>query len=200
MGKELEYKLQVESAERLEQIVCCSEVAALVEGQWRTMPMRTTYYDNAARQFAEKHWTFRHRLEDGVGIACLKTPCGQARARNEWQVEAERLDESAVAALIAQGAPQELSKLTSSALVALCGARFTRRCVMLRFEDGTRAELAADLGTLHGTQEECALCELELELYEGSEETLRAFALLLCAKYGLREQPKSKFARARALK
>lgn len=201
MGKELEYKLQVNDAARLEELLQCQEVAALVDEPWRTLTMQTTYYDNEARQFAQKHWTFRHRLEGGVGIACLKTPSGRARTRNEWQVQAERLDEAAVAALIREGAPGELAVLAQmSKLVALCGASFTRRCVMLRFADGTRAELAGDLGELRGASERVPLCELELELYEGSEEALHAFALLLCKKYGLHEQPMSKFARARALK
>ncbi len=201
MGKELEYKLQVRDAAQLEELLQCREVAALVDEPWRTLTMQTTYYDNEARQFAQKHWTFRHRLEGGVGVACLKTPSGQARTRNEWQVEADSLDEAAVAALIREGAPEELAELAQpSKLVALCGASFTRRCVMLRFADGTRAELAGDLGELHGAQERCPLCELEVELYEGSEETLRDFVLLLCTKYHLHELPMSKFARARALK
>ncbi len=201
MGKELEYKLQVADAAQLEALLQCREVAALVDEPWRTLAMQTTYYDNEARDFAQKHWTFRHRSEGGVGIACLKTPSGQARARNEWQVEADCLDEAAVAALIREGAPEELAELTQvSKLVALCGASFTRRCVMLRFSDGTRAELAGDLGELYGASERAPLCELEVELYEGSEETLHAFALLLCKNYGLHEQPMSKFARARELK
>lgn len=201
MGKELEYKLQVRDSAQLEQLLQSKEVTTLVDDEWRTLAMQTTYYDNEARQFAARHWTFRHRLEGGVGIACLKTPCGHARMRNEWQVEADCLDEAAVSALIQEGAPQELAELAAaSKLVALCGASFTRRCVMLRFSDGTRAELAGDLGELHGTHERSPLCELEIELYEGNEETLRSFALLLCVRYHLREQPMSKYARARALK
>ncbi len=201
MGKELEYKLQVADAAQLELLLQSAEVAALVCEPWRTLTMQTTYFDNEARQFAAHRWTFRHRLEGGVGVACLKTPSGQARTRNEWQVEADALNEAAVSALIAQGAPEELAVLAEpSKLIALCGASFTRRCVMLRFSDGTRAELAGDLGELYGTQERCPLCELEVELYEGSEETLRAFVLLLCKKYHLHEQPMSKFARAKSLK
>ena len=43
------------------------------------------------------------------------------------------------------------------------------------------------------------LCELELELKGGSAEAMLAFARKLAGKYGLREEQRSKFARARAL-
>ena len=43
------------------------------------------------------------------------------------------------------------------------------------------------------------LCELELELKQGSEEALSAFARALMDTYHLSEQPLSKLQRARAL-
>ena len=71
---------------------------------------------------------------------------------------------------------------------------------MLQFPDGSRAELAGDCGVLHGQTERLDFTELELELYEGEPTQMLALVASLCKRYGLVEQPKSKFARARSLK
>lgn len=201
MGKELEYKLQVESEEALLQILHSDEISTLVDGAWREIPMKTTYYDNAERQFTKLHWTFRHRMEGETSVVCLKTPHADAHTRNEWQVEAPELNEAAVISLIEAGAPKGLLMLYGTGeLTPLCGAKFLRRCVMLRLSDGSRVELAGDIGLLHGESESMPLSELELELYEGEAAELRKFAEQLCQRYHLHEQPMSKFARAKTLK
>ena len=43
------------------------------------------------------------------------------------------------------------------------------------------------------------LCEIEVELKEGSEEAAAAFAISLAQEYGLRPETRSKIARAMAL-
>ena len=68
----------------------------------------------------------------------------------------------------------------------------------MTFPGGT-AELALDTGILFGKEKEMPLCEIELELKDGSREALDAFAEAFAAKHGLLPEEKSKFARARAL-
>ena len=53
--------------------------------------------------------------------------------------------------------------------------------------------------TLRG-QKLTAIRKCSLELYEGEPAQMTALAGALCKRYGLCEQPRSKFARARALK
>ena len=64
-------------------------------------------------------------------------------------------------------------------------------------EGHTRGEW--EVGDLTGGGRTALLCELELELKQGSEEALSAFARALMATYHLSEQPLSKLQRARAL-
>ena len=62
------------------------------------------------------------------------------------------------------------------------------------------AELALDKGVLAGKTEEAPLLEAELELKEGPDEPFGDFVRGFAAKYCLTEEPKSKFARAKALR
>ncbi len=201
MGKELEYKLLVPNEATLRKILNDADIADLTDGAWREMPMKTTYYDSPDRRFCTRHWTLRRRMEGGTSVVCVKTPDKASHTRGEWQVCADRLDDAAIEALLLAGAPQELLLLYGAGDISpVCGAEFTRNCVMLRFPDGSRAELAGDCGVLHGQTEHQAFTELELELYEGEPTEMLSLVTLLCNRYGLTEQPKSKFARARSLK
>lgn len=201
MGKELEYKLFVPSEVALREILQDADIAHLTDGTWREIPMKTTYYDSPDRRFGARNWTLRRRMEGDTSVVCVKTPHKESHTRGEWQVNADRLDEAAIEALLLAGAPKELLLLYGMGDVfPICGAEFTRRRVILQFPDGSRAELAGDCGILHGQTERMSFTELELELYGGAPTQMLALVALLCKRYGLSEQPKSKFARARSLK
>jgi len=105
---------------------------------------------------------------------------------------------AAVPALVAAGAPQDLTKLTATGVTATCGARFTRRAVRIGLEDGA-VELALDEGCLMGGNREAPFAEVEVELKAGSEETAIRFAEKLAAEFALTPEPKSKLQRAREL-
>lgn len=158
--------------------------------------METTYYDVPSRALSQKHWTLRRRLENGVSVCTLKTPCPDG-GRGEWETECADLME-AVPALISLGAPSELAALTAEGVIPICGARFTRRAVTLEWENAV-LELAMDQGVLLGGGQEQPLCEIEVELKQGSDEAAIAFGQLLAARYGLHTEKKSKFRRAKDL-
>lgn len=201
MGKELEYKLSVPNEETLLRILDDEEICARSEGDWMQTKMKTTYYDTPERRFSSHSYTLRRRLEGDESIVCLKTPSTDAHTRGEWQIKAEKIDEAAIEQLLALGAPMQLLLFYGDGTIApVCGAEFLRRHVMLTFSDGSKAELAGDCGILHGQSEELSFTELELELYSGDAAQMVAFVRHLCEKYGLHEEPKSKYARARTLK
>lgn len=164
---------------------------------WQTIAMETTYYDTADAAFSNLHCTLRTRLENGVCVCTLKTPAG-SMGRGEWECRMESIEE-ALPVLCAMGAPKELEGLASSGLVPVCGARFTRRAGLAAIED-TTMEIAVDRGVLFSGSRERTLCEIEVELKSGSEETAAAFARELAARYGLTREKKSKFRRALELK
>ena len=100
--------------------------------------------------------------------------------------------------LLEKGAPKELSVFAEAGLVAACGARFTRLAGLIHAA-GCSVELALDEGVLLGGGKELPLCEIEVELKEGSEDAAAAFAIALAQEYGLRPETRSKIARALAL-
>lgn len=200
MGRELEIKLAVDGKAALERILSDDTIAALVDGPWQEHLMKTTYYDSPDRRFSSHFWTLRHRMEGESSVVCVKAPTEDPRVRGEWQINATEISEESIEALLKSGAPTELLYLYGAGDVQpVCGAEFTRKSVMLRFSDGSHAELAGDHGILHGKTKQLPFTELEIELYEGAPTGMEALAALLQTRYGLKPQCKSKFARARGL-
>ena len=188
MGKEFELKYAATAADLEKLKVRFPDL--------RTIAMETTYYDNAQGDFNRLHWTFRRRMENEKSVCTLKTPmAGHGRA--EYETECDNLMD-AVPLLIEQGAPKELLLLTCRGITPACGAKFTRLAGTLE-GDGFTAELALDEGLLLGSGKELPFREVEVELKEGSEEAVTAFAAALAAEFGLQPEPRSKVARARML-
>lgn len=201
MALELEYKLQLPSQDCLAEILAAPLIASLSEAPFREIPMETAYYDREDCCFSRLHWTLRYRKEGDDGILCLKTPGALSHSRNEWQISAPSMSIDGIRELVRQGAPPELlSYYEESPPHEVCGARFLRRCTMLTFSDGSRGELAIDQGQVFGPKGTLPILELELELYEGEATEMTQLATLLCKIFHLKEQPYSKFARARSLR
>ena len=202
MATEQEWKLNVPNAGTLDEILAWEGVRELLAEPVRIYRMKTTYYDAPDRRFAARRYTLRRRMENETSVLCVKAPVAGAAAlagaklRGEWEVEGPDL-EAALPALVALGAPADL--LEAPALVPVCGAAFTRRAVVLGFADGSACELALDQGTLRGSTETQPLCEAELELKRGGPGATLALLARLEEVFGLRPEPKSKYARAKAL-
>lgn len=197
MGKETEYKLAVGDLQLLDCILCSRMVTEKLCAPYAYIRMRTTYYDTEDGFLEKRRWMLRLRTEDGRSVVTMKTP-GEGYTRGEWEVESEYLDE-ALSKLAALGAPQELASLQPDALAPICGASFTRITAELRLTDDTACMICGDVGDLTGGGRTALLCELELELKQGNEAALTAFAQELMDTYCLSEQPLSKLQRARAL-
>ena len=204
MATEIEMKLTVPSHEVMEQILVDPQMTEHMLDEFKTMQMRSVYYDTPDGALQSRRWTLRLRDEDGTRIAAMKTPNASEEkgffTRREWQCRVERV-EDAVARLVEQGAPSELLTLIGDKpLVPICGAAFQRRCTCLYFPGGVRIELAADEGVLTGGEHEMPICELELELLFGDSESLPPIARRLAESYGLAEESRSKFVRALSLR
>ena len=83
-------------------------------------------------------------------------------------------------------------------MIPVCGARFARIAKTLVLE-GCTVELALDQGVLTGGGREIPLCEIEVELKEGSREAAAAYAGALAVRFGLEAEHSSKFRRAQKL-
>lgn len=162
----------------------------------KVIQMETTYYDTPDSALSHRHITLRRRMENGVSVCTVKTPAG-THGRGEWELESDSI-ESAACELCKLGGPKELLQLTRNGVIAVCGARFTRRAKMLTLAECT-VEIALDEGVLLGGGRELPLREVEIELKTGKEAAAVTFAEELAGQYGLKMEPRSKFHRAMLL-
>lgn len=202
MGKEIELKLHIDSAEQLEAVRSLPELTALAVGEELQYRMETTYFDTPDGALSKRKWTFRQRRENDICVTCLKTPAvreiGAAKTRGEWETTEPDL-KAAIGILIENGAPTDLSILTENGVIPTCGASFLRRAQLLRLPDGSMCELACDAGELIGGAHCEPFFEIELELKSGAPEQMLVLGKLLQKVCGLSVEPLSKFARARLL-
>lgn len=199
MGTELEWKYDLPEGLPDGDILSWKPVRSRMAETPRLYRMRTSYYDTPDRALSARRITLRRRLENNRSVICAKAPLPGAadpHARGEWEL-AGTDPAAALPELIRLGAPRELASLGQP--VPVCGAEFVRTAVLLRFADGSAAELALDHGILFGAARTLPLHVLELELKEGAPDASLAFLELLRARFSLESQPKSKYARAKAL-
>lgn len=166
-------------------------------GRWECICMETTYYDTHDGALSKRWYTLRRRMENGISVCTIKIPA-QGAARGEWEVRAQDIRQ-AIPELCKLGCPEDLQALTAGGLVPVCGARFTRQALTVRFRDSL-LELALDSGVLFAGDRQVPLCEVEAELKEGSREDAALFGSLLAKTYGLEPETHSKFRRALALR
>ena len=189
MASEIEVKFRADESIH-------AKIREELSGDWREIPMATTYYDTADGALSSNRWTLRCRKEGDKDICTLKTP-GVNHTRGEWELECSDITKALIPLARMSGC-LELLELASRGLIAVCGAKFTRQALDLEFEDFS-VELAMDAGILYSGSRQIPLCELELELKSGSREAMEAYALQFAQKYALQPEPRSKYARASAL-
>ena len=188
MGIEYELKFRADKQTQ-------AAILAAVTGDEQHFSMQTTYYDTPSGQLSQRHFTLRRRMENEISVCTLKAPA--PGGRGEWETECNRI-ESAIEMLCKLGAPAELPALAAEGLVAVCGARFHRIARTIRLDDCT-VELAIDEGVLTGGDRQIPLCEVEVELKEGSMDACDRFARALADRFDLQPEQYSKFRRALAL-
>ncbi len=200
MGRELEWKYAAADEAVLDRIAADPEVEALAVEAEREIGMRSAYYDTPDGSLRRKRIALRRRMENKVSVICVKTKLsadGGLALRGEWETEGDE-PLAALPELVKRGAPAEL--LDVGDLVCVCRADFRRRARLLRFSDGSEAELALDLGTLSASDTSVPLCETELELKGGEPEAALAFITRLADRCGLTPEPRSKYDRALSLR
>ena len=189
MGVEFELKFSAQAEQQ-------EAIFEAFSGDYQIFQMETTYYDALDSALSERHITLRRRFENGESVCTVKTPTS-GYGRGEWDCRCDKI-EDAISELCKLGAPEELISLTAGGVAAICGAKFTRRALLVEYA-GAALELALDKGILMGGGKEVPLCEVEVELKSGPEESAVEFGMILARRFGLIPQKKSKFRRALAL-
>lgn len=187
----IEFELKYRASERI-----FSAIRQALPGEEQHLQMQTVYYDTCDESLSARRWTLRQRLENDKYVCTLKTP-GDGIRRQEWEVISDHIQQG-VLELCKLDCPEEFPRLVRAGLVPICGARFSRITKTICL-NGCTIELALDFGELTGGNQTLPLCELEVELKSGDEDTCRDFAANLVRQYGLIPEPASKFQRALAL-
>lgn len=188
MGVEYEIKFKA-TAQTL------AEIDRAIQSEEAVYQMQTTYFDTPGGTLSARHYTLRKRMEDDIAVCTLKAPA--KTGRGEWEIPCEDILQ-AIPQLVALGCPGDLPDLVKEGILPICGARFTRIAKTVKLPEGT-VELALDKGTLFGGGREMPLCEVEVELKDGSVQICDAFAKMLATQFSLTPEKKSKFRRALAL-
>ncbi|TKB47189.1 CYTH domain-containing protein [Thalassotalea mangrovi] len=82
-----------------------------------------------------------------------------------------------------------------AALLPIFRTDFNRHCWMVQFADGSKVELALDIGLIVANDQQEAINEIELELVDGDAEHLFELSRLLISQLSLRPGQRSKAAR-----
>lgn len=171
-------------------------VRELMPDECRHLQMRTTYFDTPDGGLSQRKITLRLRQENDATVCTLKTPLADG-GRGEWECECENILRG-IDELCKLGAPAELADWTAGGVMEVCGAAFTREAYEVQAGE-TRLEIALDQGILTGGGRSQPLCEIEVELKNGTMDAANRFAADLALAFGLQPEARSKFQRALAL-
>ena len=202
MAKELELKL-VANKNQLDEIKHLSFPGTSSQSSWQTQELANVYYDNAEFKLRELGIGMRIRSVNNKLIQCVKSSCkaiGGLHQRNEDEIElsSHQID-------ITQIQEPYLQILVEEALdeggefIPCFETNFSRTSCELIFSDSTRMEIAIDFGTIVSKDKTLDICEVELELLEGSAEYIFAIGRYLVKELNLTLSNSSKARRGYSL-
>lgn len=193
---ELKYKLnEKQKAYVLEDIVESFNGTIIKEKH-----MKAVYMDTMDNDLAKKKIAFRIREEDKSAFATIKTQGISDNGfsqRKEWNADITNSPKKAsITDMLANTEADEDIKeyLGSKVLEEKITTQFLRKITFIRY-DRSLFEIALDEGMIITNRGQEIICELEVELLEGSEDCLKKFGQVLADKYHLEPEPMSKYAR-----
>ena len=188
---EFELKFQVAEHQR------AAVEAAVVRGRSRRTRLQATYYDTADGALAAHGVVLRLRKEGKLWVQTAKGPADGTLERHEHNVvlgalpaaqqPAPQLDRhagTAVGDLIGKALAKSEPEVKDAALVPLYRTDVRRITREMRTGDA-RVELAFDQGEVRADANSHPICELEIELKQGSPQSMLVLAQRWRSRYGL---------------
>lgn len=196
MSQEIEMKLALDETGPQ----CLLQHPLLRNDAGRLLHLANTYFDTPNGELEGARMALRLRRRDNRWLQTLKTSGegsgGYSRRREwEWPVADGQLDLARLAELppIAELGADVLSRLAPR-----FATDFTRRLWQLELADAS-VEVALDQGEIRAGGHRVAICELELELKDGSPRALWSLAQAFAETVPLRPADASKAVRGGAL-
>lgn len=172
--------------------------AKLAGGRPRTRTLRSIYLDTPEHALRQAGIALRLRRDGRRWVQTVKAgrqlrgPLSRAE-EVECAAPGGRIDLGAIPDATLRDAI--LERVDGSPLQPVCETLIRRTSGEVALEDGTRAELAVDMGEIRAEGRSAPLVEVEIELVEGSPAKLFEIARLLFPGGGLRFSRLSKSAR-----
>ena len=211
MEIELKYSVSHEEGEKI-----LRDMEAEYGSELKSIPMEALYYDTEDMAFREKRLTYRIRREGENNILTIKYGRGSDKAKGGMHrreeinvpVPADFIEKPGIDVLDDTPVYKEFDKavggqysddlgvmLPLKPLIPVISMSFLRKELMVGLDDGGKAILSYDEGSIVAGNKKTPISEVEVELYEGNEEELARFGEELVKKYGIEPLNKSKYAR-----
>ncbi len=202
---EVEYKYLIDDPALVDEIFADELVRSLADGEEEIIPMHGVFLDTEDLRLMEDKIALRVRDEGGSWVCTVKWGGGAdeegLHRRQEVNVPVKGPSEvsESLACLSQCQIYERLMELTKDRpLVELFTMDFIRRQV--RLDTGKSISiLSVDQGKVRAKQEEEPILELEVELFSGEEEDMRAVCEEISRKYALIPGRITKFQRGKAL-
>ncbi len=170
-----------------------------------TMAMHAVYFDTAESDFQKNHIAFRIRREGSRYIATLKRRgiASDGLHRRE-EINAPVTEDDFIAnPKLSLFAGDELigdiaSEIANKELIPVMEMNFAREKFRVDYR-GTIMEISVDQGDIVTAGGSCPICEMEIELYSGSEADLVKLGKQIQKSYNLKAENTSKYGRGLAL-
>lgn len=195
---EVELKYAISSSEIADQIWNDEDLKKIEEkGTCETVIMNATYFDTSDMDLSKNDMAYRVRKEGDKLVASLKWGGGSEGAlhkREEINVPVMDIKPNPVIFEACDIGDDLLSVLDGKELRAVLEMRVERRRFRVDTEN-TILEISVDQGEIitdNGTE---PICEVEIELFSGSEEVMMKIGEILTEKYGVVSEKRSKFYR-----
>ncbi len=188
MASELELKLAA-TPEKIRKIRELEFPGAAVQSPWETQHLANTYFDTENFKLREMAIGMRIRQIDDQLIQTVKSSgkaIGGLHQRNEAEIElsSNQLDISLINDAYLQILVEEANDEDGEFLPCF-KTDFDRTKCLLTFSDGTKIEVALDSGSITTECNSIDICEVELELVEGSPEYIFAIGRYLIKELDL---------------
>ncbi len=182
MAKELELKLAADH-EKIMKIRELDFPGAASQSPWKTTQLENTYFDTQHYKLRELSIGMRIRRADGRFIQTIKSAgkaIGGLSQRNEDEItlDTEQLDISLISDPYLQILVEEAQEEDGD-FEPCFTTNFERTSCIISFSDKTKIEVALDEGTITADGGSLNICEVELELIEGSAEYIFALGRYL---------------------
>ncbi len=198
---EIELKLALPGAEQRHIVQQLASALPLAGTDFKQQRLRNIYFDTPEQHLRKHKAALRLRsVREGAGsrprwIQTLKTAghsAGGLSQRGEWETTLRRgaLDPAAL-----QDTPWHAidgDEHLFAQLAPCFETESTRTLWQINTEDGSRIEIALDLGTVRANGLRLPICELELELVQGRTEAIFTLAKQIAAHTAVRPAETSK--------